>query len=77
VLGHAVAGGARAQHISAGLVETWVSIRSWPRDADATNRFIRIDPELNRHALDRARPPNTKPDRYRAPDSLLAFLESL
>jgi hypothetical protein len=59
------------------LVETWVSVKSSPRDADATNKFIRIDPELKRHALDRARPPNTKPDRYRAPDPLLAFLESL
>jgi integrase/recombinase XerD len=33
--------------------------------------------ELKRRALDRTTPTNAKPGRYRPPDSLLAFLESL
>jgi len=33
--------------------------------------------DLKRRALDRLTPPNTKPGRYRPPDPLLAFLESL
>jgi len=28
-------------------------------------------------AIDRTTPPNTTPGRYRAPDTLLAFLEAL
>jgi integrase/recombinase XerD len=44
---------------------------------DTTNKYIHADMELKRRALDRTAPPNTKPGRYRPPDPLLAFLESL
>jgi len=44
---------------------------------DSTNKYLHADMELKRRALDRTTPPNTKPGRYRAPDRLLAFLESL
>jgi site-specific recombinase XerD len=44
---------------------------------DTTNKYIHADMELKRRALDRATPPNGKPGRYRPPDPLLAFLESL
>lgn len=44
---------------------------------DTTNKYIHADMELKRRALDRTTPPNTKPGRYRPPDPLLAFLESL
>jgi integrase/recombinase XerD len=33
--------------------------------------------ELKRRAVDRTTPPNVKPGRYRPPDQLIAFLESL
>ena len=44
---------------------------------DSTNKYVHADMELKRRALDRTTPTNTKPGRYRAPDRLLAFLESL
>jgi integrase/recombinase XerD len=44
---------------------------------DTTNKYIHADMELKRRALDRTTPPNAKPGRYRPPDPLLAFLESL
>ena len=44
---------------------------------DTTNKYIHADMELKRRALDRLTPPNSKPGRYRPPDPLLAFLESL
>jgi len=44
---------------------------------DSTNKYLHADMELKRRALDRTAPPNAKPGRYRPPDPLLAFLESL
>ena len=44
---------------------------------DSTNKYLHADMELKRRALDRAASPNAKPGRYRPPDKLLAFLESL
>ena len=44
---------------------------------ETTNKYLHADMELKRRALDRTAPPNVKPGRYRPPDSLLAFLESL
>ena len=44
---------------------------------DSTNKYIHADMALKQCALDRTTPPDAKPGRYRAPDPLLAFLESL
>jgi integrase/recombinase XerD len=44
---------------------------------DSTNKYIHADMALKQRALDRTTPPNAKPGRYRPPDPLLAFLESL
>jgi integrase/recombinase XerD len=44
---------------------------------DTTNKYLHADMELKRRAVDRTTPPNVKPGRYRPPDRLLAFLESL
>ena len=44
---------------------------------DSTNKYLHADMELKRRALDRTASPNAKPGRYRPPDKLLAFLESL
>jgi integrase/recombinase XerD len=43
----------------------------------STNKYVHADMELKRRALDRTTPPNVKPGRYRPPDQLIAFLESL
>lgn len=42
-----------------------------------TQIYLHGDLTLKQKALDRTTPPNTKPGRYRPPDPLLAFLESL
>ena len=42
-----------------------------------TNKYIHADMDLKRRALNRTAPTNAKPGRYRPPDALLAFLESL
>jgi integrase/recombinase XerD len=44
---------------------------------ETTNKYLHADMELKRRALDRTAPANVQPGRYRPPDSLLAFLESL
>jgi integrase/recombinase XerD len=44
---------------------------------ETTNKYVHADMELKRRAVDRTTPPNVKPGRYRPPDRLLAFLESL
>ena len=44
---------------------------------DTTNKYLHADMELKRRAIDRTTPPNVKPGRYRPPDRLLAFLDSL
>ena len=44
---------------------------------DSTNKYLHADLELKQRALDRTTHPDTKPGRYRPPDPLLAFLESL
>jgi integrase/recombinase XerD len=55
------------------------TIALWPghETLDSTNKYLHADMELKRRALDRTTPTNAKPGRYRAPDRLLAFLESL
>ena len=42
-----------------------------------TNKYLYADMELKQRGLDRTTSPNVAPGRYRLPDSLHAFLESL
>ncbi|MGH4007753.1 MAG: tyrosine-type recombinase/integrase [Pseudonocardiaceae bacterium] len=42
-----------------------------------TNIYLHADMSQKERAIARTTPPNTKPGRYRAPDTLLAFLEAL
>ncbi len=44
---------------------------------DTTQIYLTADLALKQQALDRTRPINAKPGRYRPPDPLLAFLEAL
>jgi len=39
--------------------------------------YLHADLALKEQALARTKPPDTKPGRYRPPDTLLAFLEAL
>ena len=42
-----------------------------------TNIYLHADMSQKERAIARTTPPNTTPGRYRAPDTLLAFLEAL
>jgi len=44
---------------------------------ESVNAYIHADPTLKQRALDRRLPTTTRPGRYKPPDKLLAFLESL
>ena len=46
-------------------------------DIEATQMYLHADMTIKERAITRTTPPNTTPGRYRPPDKLLAFLESL
>lgn len=56
-----------------------VVISLWLGHADirSTMQYLHADLSIKERALARTTPSSSKPGRYRAPDSLLAFLESL
>jgi hypothetical protein len=43
----------------------------------STDIYLRADLTPKQRAIDRTTPPGGRPGRYRPPDTLLAFLESL
>ena len=45
--------------------------------AETTQIYLHADLKLKEKALARTPPPDTRPGRYKPPDQLLAFLESL
>jgi len=55
------------------VIALWLGHES----AQTTQIYVHANMALKEQALSRTTPPNTKPGRYRAPDTLLAFLESL
>ncbi|TQC42898.1 integrase [Rhodococcus sp. WS4] len=54
-------------------------IALWMGHADirSTNAYLHADMSIKERALARTTPHTSKPGRYRPPDNLLAFLESL
>jgi integrase/recombinase XerC len=54
-------------------------IALWLGHADlrSTNAYLHADMTIKERALARTASPSSKPGRFRAPDKLLAFLESL
>jgi site-specific recombinase XerD len=55
------------------VIALWLGHES----CDATMIYLHADLTLKQRALDRTLPPGNKPGRYRPPDTLLAFLDSL
>ena len=55
------------------------AIALWPghESLKSTQIYLHADLALKQHALDRTAQVHTRPGRYRAPDSLLAFLDRL
>jgi len=44
---------------------------------ESTQAYLHADMTIKQRALERVTPPNTAPGRYHAPDSLLAYLDTL
>ena len=51
--------------------------RKGHEDLRTVQIYLHADLQLKERALARTTPPNTTPGRYRPPDPVLAFLESL
>lgn len=51
--------------------------RKGHEDLRTVQHYLHADLALKERALARTTPPNTRPGRYRPPDAVLAFLESL
>ena len=67
----------RLLHASAPVDIATIALWLGHETLETTNKYLHADMELKRRALDRTAPANVTPGRYRPPDSLLAFLESL
>lgn len=63
--------------LHAGVDTSVIALWLGHEQVDTTQIYLHADLALKEKALARTTPPNTKPGRYRAPDSLLAFLDSL
>jgi len=72
-LGHSAAMNLLRSGVSTAVIAMWLGHES----PDTTQIYLHADLTIKERAMDRTAPFGTKPGRYRAPDALLAFLESL
>lgn len=73
VLRHTTAMTLLQSEISTTVIALWLG-----HEQESTTRgYLHGDLRLKQRALDRTTPPDTRPGRYRATDSLLAFLDNL
>ncbi len=63
--------------LHAGVDITVIALWLGHGDPGATHAYLHADMSIKEKALARVTPPNTSPGRYRAPDTLLTFLEQL
>jgi integrase/recombinase XerD len=64
--------------LASGVDPTVIALWLGHERVDTTYRiYLHADLSIKERALARAAPPNTRPGRYRPPDQLLAFLDSL
>jgi len=63
--------------LHAGVDTSVIALWLGHEDADTTQIYLHADMTIKERALARVQPPGTKPGRYRAPDTLLAFLDGL
>ena len=56
---------------------TVIACGSATRRVDTTQIYLHADLALKERAIARTAPPDTRPGRYKPPDTLLAFLEAL
>jgi integrase/recombinase XerD len=63
--------------LQAGVDTTVIALWLGHESLKSTQIYLHADLAIKQHALDRTAPIHTAPGRYRAPDSLLAFLDRL
>jgi len=63
--------------LHAGVDTTVIALWLGHESIETTQIYLHADLTLKERALARTTPADTTPGRYRAPDTLLAFLESL
>ena len=73
VLRHSAAMSLRRAGVDTSVIALWLG----HEDTRSTQVYIHADLELKERALARTTPPDVPPGRYKAPDPLLAYLESL
>lgn len=73
VLRHTTAMTLLQSDISTTVIALWLG----HEQRSTTRGYLHGDLRLKQRAIDRTAPPDTRPGRYRATDSLLAFLDSL
>lgn len=77
VTAHTLRHTAAMRLLRAGVDTSVIALWLGHEQADTTQIYLHADLELKEKALARTTPANTKPGRYKPPDQLLAFLESL
>jgi site-specific recombinase XerD len=65
------------QLLQAGVDTSVIALWLGHADSRSTQAYLHADMSLKEKALARTTPPSVRPGRYRPPDALLAFLESL
>jgi site-specific recombinase XerD len=63
--------------LAAGIDATTIALWLGHESPESTRAYLHADLQVKQRALDRTAPPHTKHGRYRPPDKLLAFLETL
>jgi integrase/recombinase XerD len=63
--------------LTAGVDTSTIALWLGHEQERTTHIYLHADLELKQRTLDRMTPPEGRPGRYRAPDTLLAFLEGL
>ena len=72
-LRHSAAMGLLHAGVDTSVIALWMGHAS----PESTQAYLHADMTIKERALQRVAPPNTGPGRYQAPDSLLAYLETL
>ena len=77
VTAHALRHTAAMRLLLSGVDITVIALWLGHEQVTTTNVYLHADMSKKERAIARTTPPNTTPGRYRAPDTLLAFLEAL
>ena len=65
--------GVQIKGVDTSVIALWLG----HENAETTQVYLHADMALKERAIARVTPPNSIPGRYRPPDTILAFLDSL